>query len=215
MNSQFQSFDLIFLAAIAGYLFYRLYSVLGQRGSDTRDSQFYEKNKNNVIPLRKGKKSNIIIEHEDVELQRLKEIQKADPNFKTADFLNGANIAFEMIVNAFNQKDKEQLKSLLEPSLYKQFIQIIMQGEKAGEVWDHSLLRLQSVSIEKAKLVGLRAFITVKFVSEQIHIIRNNNGQILEGDPDQIEIISDFWTFSRDTTSHDPNWLLSNTETPS
>ncbi|MBL0942111.1 MAG: Tim44 domain-containing protein [Alphaproteobacteria bacterium] len=215
MNNQFQSFDLIFLAAIAGYLIYRLYSVLGQRGSNTVDFEPLQNKPNNVIRLKKNKKPGIIIEHEDIELQGIKQIQKADPNFNVEEFLKGAQIAFEIIVTAFNQGDKERLKPLLDPHLYKHFIKIITQAEKAGEIWDHSLVRIQSAAIEHARLSGLTALITVKFVSEQIHVIRDSDEKILEGDPDQIEKISDFWTFSRDTTSRDPNWLLSNTDTPS
>lgn len=212
MNSQFQSFDLIFLAAIAGYLIYRLYSVLGQRGSHTGDFKSSQGRQNNVIPLRNNKKPSIIIEHEEIELPGIKQIQKADPNFKVEEFLKGAKIAFEMIVTAFNQWDQKRLQPLLEPHLYKRFITIISQAEKAGEIWDHSLIDIKSVAIEQARLSGLKALITVKFVSEQIHVTRDNDEKILEGDPDQIEKISDFWTFSRDTTSQDPNWLLSNTD---
>jgi predicted lipid-binding transport protein (Tim44 family) len=212
MNNQFQSFDLIFLAAIAVYLIYRLYNVLGQGGRNMGEPETYQANQDNVIPLRGAKKPSVIIEHEEIELQGLKKIQKADPNFQTTDFLNGAKSAFEIIVTAFNQRDTESLKPLLDPLVYKHFIKIFTQAEKAGEIWDHSLLRIQSVGIEQAKLVGSTAFITLKFVSEQIHVIRDNDEKILEGDPDQIEKISDFWTFSRDTTSQDPNWLLSNTE---
>ena len=49
---------------------------------------------------------------------------------------------------------------------------------------------------------------TVKFVSEQINVTRDAAGTAVEGDAQQIATVTDVWTFSRNTRSRDPNWLL-------
>ena len=55
---------------------------------------------------------------------------------------------------------------------------------------------------------GSLARITVKFVSEQVHAIRNKNGDITDGDPNIVTEAVDFWTFSHDMKITNPNWLL-------
>ena len=39
-------------------------------------------------------------------------------------------------------------------------------------------------------------------------------GKIIESDPHTAEEVIDLWTFERDTTSPDPNWILVETRTP-
>lgn len=219
MNNDVPSLDLIFLAVIAAYFIYKLYCVLGQRNDDAADSQTDAKNSGNVIPLRGHKNSvqqrGIIIEHEDMDLKGLAQIRKVDPKFDPANFIKGAKIAFEMILEAFCEGDNEALKTLLGPIAYRRFLRIITQREKAGETWDHSLLRIKSADIDQMKVDGVEVFITLKFVSEQIRVVCDKNGHIIEGDPNQIDTIIDLWTFSRDATSQDQNWQLFQTETSS
>jgi predicted lipid-binding transport protein (Tim44 family) len=59
---------------------------------------------------------------------------------------------------------------------------------------------------------GSHAQVTVRFVSEQINVVRNADGQIADGNPNEVQKVVDLWTFRRDTKSSDPNWLLIKTE---
>ena len=52
------------------------------------------------------------------------------------------------------------------------------------------------------------ARVTVKFVSDQINVMRAHDGSIVDGDPEDPIEKTDFWTFARDTRSSDPNWVL-------
>ena len=54
--------------------------------------------------------------------------------------------------------------------------------------------------------------INVNFVSEQVNVVRNADGQIADGNPNEVQKVVDLWTFRRDTKSGDPNWLLIKTE---
>ena len=56
------------------------------------------------------------------------------------------------------------------------------------------------------------ASVTVRFVSEQINVLRGAEGQIIDGNPNEVQKVVDLWTFRRDTKSGDPNWLLIKTE---
>jgi predicted lipid-binding transport protein (Tim44 family) len=58
---------------------------------------------------------------------------------------------------------------------------------------------------------GSWAHVTVRFVSDQVNVTRDAEGNILDGDPEQLAEIVDLWTFARDTSSRDPNWELVST----
>jgi predicted lipid-binding transport protein (Tim44 family) len=61
---------------------------------------------------------------------------------------------------------------------------------------------------------GNTAKVSVRFVSEQLILVRDSSDNVVEGDPTQIDVVTDDWTFSRDVTSRNPNWFLSVTSSP-
>ena len=61
---------------------------------------------------------------------------------------------------------------------------------------------------------GRTAFVTVRFVSQQINVTRDTGDAIVEGDPSAAVAVTDIWTFERDTRSRDPNWKLAATRSP-
>ena len=62
--------------------------------------------------------------------------------------------------------------------------------------------------------VNIPEGITVRFKSDQINLLSDAEGQVLEGDPQTAVEVIDLWTFERDTASQDPNWTLVETRTP-
>jgi predicted lipid-binding transport protein (Tim44 family) len=48
----------------------------------------------------------------------------------------------------------------------------------------------------------------VSFISELISVVKNSDGEIIEGDEKQSKRQKDVWTFSKDLTSQDPVWFL-------
>ena len=72
-------------------------------------------------------------------------------------------------------------------------------------------MQLKAEDIVEAGLTGRAARVTVKFVTDQINVLRAHDGSIVDGDPEHpIEKI-DFWSFGRDTRAADPNWVLAAT----
>ena len=55
---------------------------------------------------------------------------------------------------------------------------------------------------------------TAKFVTEQVNVTRDEAGAAIEGDPNRVATVTDLWTFSRNTRSGNPNWLLVATASP-
>ena len=52
------------------------------------------------------------------------------------------------------------------------------------------------------------AEVTVAFGAQFISATTSETGALVEGDPKTVREVTDVWTFSRDTRSRDPNWIL-------
>lgn len=217
--------DLIILAIAAGFILYKLFTVLGQRTGMQSDDLPEESNKNNVINIQQKSEKNkeqtppsksaadVSIESLEPHLRRsVQEVTRLDPEFSLADFKEGASFAFEIIVDSFSKGDLKALKPLLSKSLYDVFEDAVKEREKRGETYENTLVRIEKVDVEKIDLDGTVAKIRVEFTSEQIPVTRNKAGDIIDGNPNQIDQIIDYWTFERNMRSKDPNWVLTSTQ---
>ncbi len=221
MNSELL-ITLIF-AAIAGFVIFKLRSVLGRRTGHEqqpgasrfgRDDRSSEKKGDNVVPLPdRGGPERFDPDASPLDAA-LAQIQTLDPSFERAGFLSGGRGAFEMIVAAFAAGDLDTLHPLLATEVYDSFAEAVKNRERDGEVLETSLIGIKSAELSGAELDGQIARVEVTFVSEQVNVTKDQGGNVVDGDAKAIETITDIWTFSRDTTSRDPNWALAETATP-
>ena len=142
----------------------------------------------------------------------LETMKGRDPAFTVQHFLEGAGIAYEMIVTAFARGDKKTLKPLLTPEVYKGFAAAIDERRKQGQTLELEFVGLDDAKIVAAETPGNKGAITVKFVSKIITALKDGGGNVIEGDPNRLTTVTDVWTFERDLTSPDPNWKLAATE---
>lgn len=138
----------------------------------------------------------------------LKAIADADPTFGPKSFLEGAKAAYEMIVTAFAQGDRKTLRNLLEKDVYDGFEQAIAGREAAGQKVDFTFVGLPKVEISEAELDKRNANVTIRFHAEVVSATRDKDGNLIEGNADQVKTIADEWTFARNPKSRDPNWKL-------
>jgi predicted lipid-binding transport protein (Tim44 family) len=226
MGNGMQFLDIILFAAVAAFLVLRLRSVLGRRSGnedqpkfdpfrDRRRSQDEESDEDKVIPLpdRGGEtmaedlgaatgEASSPLEH------GLTQIKLADRAFDAEGFAGGAKVAFEMIVTAFAQGDTKTLRPLLSNDVYGDFAGAIKGREDSNETLETTLVGISQSEIIEAELQGKTAFVTIKFVSEQINVTRDAEGEVVDGDPSAVTPVTDIWTFARNTRSRDPNWTL-------
>ena len=139
-------------------------------------------------------------------------IRAVDPNFDPLSFTAGAREAFTSIVEAFAKGDTQPLRSLLDGPTFSSFEAAIGGRNERHEKAETTLIGFEASDIAAAELQGSVALVTVRFVSEQINVVRNAEGQIAEGNPNEVQKVIDLWTFRRDTKSSDPNWQLVKTE---
>ncbi|CAN7296164.1 hypothetical protein ASC89_02000 [Devosia sp. Root413D1] len=138
----------------------------------------------------------------------LKAVADADPSFSPKSFMEGAKSAYEMIVTAFAAGDRQTLKNLLEKDVYDGFERVIKDRETAGHKVDFTFVGLPKVEISDAELDKRAANVTIRFHAEVVSATRDKDGNLLEGNADQVTNIADEWTFARNPKSRDPNWKL-------
>jgi predicted lipid-binding transport protein (Tim44 family) len=119
-----------------------------------------------------------------------------------------------MIVEAYAAGEKTTLRPLLADDVYAGFESAIDQRQAAGQSFETQLTAVPAAEVIGAEMRDRLARITVRFKSEQINVLRDAQGKVLEGDPQTAEEVIDLWTFERDTASPDPNWILVETRTP-
>ena len=142
----------------------------------------------------------------------LLQIARADAAFDPTLFLRGAKTAYEMIVMAFAEGDRRQLKALTAKDVFDGFLRAINEREESGETNETNFIGIHKADIIDAEVKDGVAKLTVKFVSQLVTVIRNKAGEIIQGDPNQVRDVTDIWTFARDLMSKDPNWKLVGTQ---
>ncbi len=139
-------------------------------------------------------------------------IRTADPRFDPLAFAAGARAAFTTIVEAFARGDTQPLRPLLDAQTFSSFEGAIRARNERREKAETTLIGFEASDVAAAEMQGSLAQVTVRFVTEQINVVRNAEGQVADGNPNEVQKVIDLWTFRRDTKSSDPNWLLVKTE---
>jgi predicted lipid-binding transport protein (Tim44 family) len=143
---------------------------------------------------------------------QLKQLMEADPSFDPKDFLEGANMAYEMIVTAFANGDRKTLRPLLADEVFEGFDAAIESRDERGEKVSSTLIGSDKAKIVDAAVKGPNEQVTVRFQSQLITATYDAGGTLIEGDPNKVMEVVDMWTFARDIHSDDPNWKLVATE---
>ena len=196
MNYSFEYIDIILLAMIAGFIVLRLRGILGKRtGFEGKTPAQFENVLKKVYQEKKTKQN----ENFDAVAQR--------------EFLKGAKIAYETIITDFSDNDNKLIasKPLLSKKIYDEFNKALMERGQRGHFAEITFIGINSADIKEHKKIDKVLNVTVDFVSEIITCIRDKEKKIISGSPDKIKKIYDTWTFSRDISSNNPNWLLVNT----
>jgi len=241
MSEIFDTTTLITIV-VAVFVLLRLRSVLGKRTGHqpppfepyeidrkTRESRPANQNNgedgDNVVPMpdrapRRGKKQlspgetaiNAYAKPGTKLNRGLKELYTNDNSFTPEAFIDGAKMAYEMIVTSFADGDRKTLKNLLSREVYDGFAAAISDRENRGEQVRSSFVGIEEAKVREAGVTDSDAQITVEFVSQIISSTVDAKGNVIDGDPDQVGEVRDLWTFARDIRSNDPNWKLVATE---
>jgi predicted lipid-binding transport protein (Tim44 family) len=233
----FDIYTIIFLA-LAVFIFLRLRSVLGQRTGrerppydpySTRDAVRSQASEKVVtLPPRPAEPATTRpVEVAPPAADRWKDVAEtgsnvaagldaiaaSDPGFDVKHFITGARAAYEMIVTAFAEGDRRQLRGLLSREVFDGFDTAITEREGRGETAETRFVSIDGSTITAAELRSRQAQITIRFVSKLVSATRERSGAVIEGNAEKVTDVTDVWTFARDVSSRDPNWKVVATET--
>ena len=216
--------EIIILAMIAAFLGLRLYSVLGRRAEQEEESvpQRYDvpgaapkpgKTQASAQSAQPAPAPAIEIEGVMPAVERgVREIAAADRSFDLTNFMAGARGAYEVVLEAFWEGDKAELRELCDDDVYEGFSAAIDAREEAGHTLDNKLIRVEETRIHSASLDGKTARIAVLFVADIAAVTRDADGNVIAGSLNDAVESRDVWTFSRNVGSSDPNWVLDETD---
>ena len=197
--------DIIIFAIIAIFLVYRLKSILGQNSDGNEQNNKIDigkKNFSNVVKLR-NKQSDI-----NENKTNKDKIYKDDPTFNEKEFLEGAQNFFEMVIDSFVKGDLKNIEKYIDNKLIKNFKMVIDERLQEEESLNIDIKKMISVHIKDVKKLKNFLRVSVLFESEQMKVLKDKKGKIIDGDQEKSILVKDLWTFEKQIESKDLNWIL-------
>ncbi|WP_152046445.1 Tim44/TimA family putative adaptor protein [Aureimonas psammosilenae] len=235
------SFGTIIIIVVAVIVLFQLRRVLGQRTGNERppfdpysrpeartDKAPPPSNREGTVVTLPGRREPVVIDAttedryaaidkvvppSDPANADLRRIRDADRAFDPAEFLNGMQVAYEMVLTAFAEGDRKTLRNLLSQEAYAGFEQAIGEREKRGETMKSAFIGINEAKIVSGAVRDREILVTVRIVSQLISSVTDASGQVIDGDPEAVVEVHDLWTFARDPRSRDPNWKIVETQT--
>ena len=220
------SAELLLYAIIAAGLIFWLRTIIGtvdedeERDIDNRPGaqeglmpQRKEKPSDNVVKLdelsgvRRDLPPNVKFDNKTAE-NNLEDITRGNTEFDLYHFVDGAEQAFGLIIEAFAEGDKETLEDLLAPPVFEGFARVIDQRDMDGQTVETSLQSIDRMDIVEAKIANDVFFITVRFHAREICVIRNKDGDVISGEPGKVTEMVDIWVFGQPLDAEGPEWYL-------
>ena len=195
--------DIIIFAIIAIFLVYRLKNILGQNSEGNEQ--------NNQVDIGKREFSNVVkIGHLDNEKTKFDKnsISTIDPTFNEEEFLKGAQNFFQMVINSFVKGNLNDIVNYIDDKLIKSFKLVIDERLDEGESLKIEILKMKSIKIKDVKELKNFLRLSVLFETEQIKVLKDKKGKVIDGDPKKSILVKDLWTFEKEIKSKDINWKL-------
>ena len=179
---------IVLLAMIALFVGLRLYAVLGQRtGHEQRPVTRPEAAPGPEPVAAPAGAANNPAEPSGFAFDQgaaagIRAIIAADPAFDVSRFLEGAQAAYRMVLEAFWKGDRDELAWLTGDEVRSAFEAAIAEREAAGHKLDNRLVAIERAAIEDARLQGRTAEIDVRFDAFVAAVTRDAEGELIAGD---------------------------------
>ncbi|KQK15108.1 mitochondrial import inner membrane translocase subunit TIM44-2 [Brachypodium distachyon] len=122
-----------------------------------------------------------------------KEIRRRDPSFSLPDFVGDVQEMIKPVLTAYSKGDVGTLKKYCTKELLER-----CKGERKayasqGIFFDHKILHISDADVRETKMLGSAPIIVVMFQTQEIHCVRDREGQITEGGQDTIRTVFYQW----------------------
>ena len=208
--------QLLVLAGIAIFLILRLRDVLGSRDGFEKPVAPVVQTRDDLrrgLEVIDGGPDSDITDHApegSATAKALAAMKSEEPSFNVTEFLRGARGAYEMIVMGFEKGAMDDLVPFLARDVYDTFQSVLEEREARG-----LSVQAQFVGIRELSLISAsfdhdtrEAEVTIRFVGELTSVMRDAEGNVVEGDANEIRRQKDIWTFARKMGAQNPNWQL-------
>ena len=211
---------IVILALVALFIGLRLYSVLGERtGHEQQPILRPAESDARAEPRVDRPAATQPSTSDSAELAFIptagpgvRAILAADPTFDVARFLEGAKSAYRLILESFWKGELDALRPHVDDHVFETFSAAVEQRKADGLKIDNRLVAIDQAVISEAALERQSATVTVRFEADIAAVTRNAEGEVVAGSLSDAVQIRDLWTFRRDLSSRDPNWLLIETD---
>jgi predicted lipid-binding transport protein (Tim44 family) len=211
---------IIILALVALFIGLRLYSVLGERTGHEQQPILkpadpdarVERPAPQVTPAPQSAPDAADLAYLPTAGPGVRALLAADSSFDVAQFLEGAQAAYRMVLEAFWSGDLAKLRPHVADNVYEAFASSVKQRTEEGLVLENRLVHIEQALISAASIEQTVAFVTVRFEADIAAVTRIMDGDVVAGSLSDAVLTRDLWTFRRDTASRDPNWLLVETD---
>ncbi len=207
--------SLLVLAGIAVFLILRLRSVLGTREGFEKPPVAPTQKRSNgpdleVIEGGPDRDITDYVEEGSDQAKALAAMKRVEPSFQVGEFVQGARSAYEMILMGFEQGALDDIQSFLAEDVFDSFVEAVAQREDQGLTIEAEFIGVRETAVVDAifdETTGV-AELTMRFIGEMTSVVRNREGEIVEGDAKAIKRQKDIWVFARSMGVDDPNWQL-------
>lgn len=205
--------DIIFLLILVAVIITRLYGVLGANG-DNKNIKVVFKNvrenlNNDIYEYAPQKERESMVQVVDMSEITPEFLEK---NFDRDTFLKGACRVFEMILSAFNRGELPVIKDFVSKKVYDALNQAHIFRKKNEMTSEVDFICFDKAEVKNVKMLKNSMKVVVEFVSEQVNLLRDAKGEVIEGDENFIQKITDVWTFERNYNAKNGNWVLVSTK---
>ncbi|KAK4529901.1 hypothetical protein CCYA_CCYA02G0758 [Cyanidiococcus yangmingshanensis] len=154
--------------------------------------------------------------------QVLRAIRTIDHTFTISQFIaHMENQMIPTVLQAYLTGDLEILRTYCTEEAFAMMSASIHERRLSGIVMDPRILNLDQVELVTGRFLDEEPVLIVQFTTQQIHCLRNQQGEVIEGAPDDIRAVYYVWALCRAApletdpeSSHDsekpnaPNWHL-------
>jgi predicted lipid-binding transport protein (Tim44 family) len=209
---------IIILALVFFFVGLRLYSVLGKRtGHEQPIVKPVETKAVTALPrgMMDAKPDPAAAGEPTIDARArdgLRALVSADPQFDVARFLEGAQSAYRMILEAYWAGDEAALETLVDADVRAAFVDAIAERRAAGHVLDNRLVSIERAMIDAVRVDGQTATIVVRFDADIAAVTRDAEQNVIAGSVSDAVSTHDVWTFARSVRASDPNWILVETD---
>lgn len=215
--------DIIFLVIVVAFILTRLYNVFGSHAEEKKVRVVVKSVNKETEEQIMREISDALNEKQDAtpktvspaDLANMSEQDKLlarIPAFDKQGFINGANKVFELVLTAFNSGNMESVKELISKKILTAFNEVIAQRKAQNMTSEVDFICFDKSEIKDVKILKNSAKIAVEFITEQVNLLRNAEGKVIEGDENFIQKITDVWTFERSLNAQSNKWLLVSTK---